>query len=382
MRSNGNRLYRRVVGGVALAMLASGSFVEATAQPPVPPRKRAQRLTLDEYTGKWVLTPPPVPGTEDGDLDIARQWLAREDYATALKVMKGWMRTYGPKSGRYPEGLYVQGAAYLGVNDYRAAHESFQKLLNDFPGSEYAEPALKADFTVGEQYLAGKRRKAFFGLFRVKDREGGVKIMDDLVANYSDTPLAEMAQMSKADYYYARGDFELAEDEYAAFVTMFPLSGWRARAQLYSGLSALNGFPGVRFDDAGLVEAQERLRSFRREYPQAAEQSGVPGLLDEIAAKRAETAFERGRFYDKSRRFKAAAYYYRATANSWPGTPAAARARARLIELGEPLTPGTTAPNVPPTVASPTPGPGGAPRPSPPGTRERTNDSFRRQIND
>ena len=67
--------------------------------------------------------------------------------------------------------------------------------------------------------------------------------------------------------------------------------------------------------------------------------------LDDISAKRGEKSFEIGRFYDKSRRFKAAAYYYRRTIRLWPGTPAAARAESRLADIGESVTPPpTTAP--------------------------------------
>jgi outer membrane protein assembly factor BamD len=234
----------------------------------------------------------------------------------------------------------------LGTGDYRAAHKTYQKLLNDYPGSEYGERALKADFTVGEQYLAGQKRKALWGLLRVKDREAGVKIMDDMVSNYADTPYAELAQMSKADYFFARGDFETAEQEYQTFVTQFPNSGWRTRALLQSARAALASFPGIKFDDAGLLQAEERYNQFQRTAPEAAQQHAVPVILNDITAKRAEKSFEIGRFYDKSRRFKAAAYYYRATIRQWPETPAAAQAESRLADIGEPVTPPppTTAP--------------------------------------
>lgn len=321
------------------------------AQTPPPPTRHAERLTFDEKTGQWLRTPEPIPGTENGDLDIARQYLAREEYETALEVIKAWLKQYGSTSTRYPEGLYVQGTAYLGTGEYRAAHETYQKLLNDYPGSEYAERALKGEFTIAEQYLAGKRRKAFFGLFRVKDREGGVKIMDDMVANYADTPLAEMAQMSKADYYYARNEFELAQDEYVAFANAYPRSRWHPRALLQSARSALSSFPGVKFDDAALVEAEERFNQFRKAYPESANQNGVDVILEEVAGKRAQKTYEIARFYDKTRKWGAAVYYYRATVRNWPGTPAAAQAEQRLTVLGQP-------------VVAPPPAPEQAARPS------------------
>jgi outer membrane assembly lipoprotein YfiO len=340
---------------VATAIVLPGGQSPSRGQMPPPPRRHAEKLTFDEKTGQWVRAPEPVPGTEQGDLNIARQWLARDDCKTALKAINGWIKTYGTGSSCYAAALYVKASAELGLGDYRAAHDSYQKLLNDYPGSEYAEQALKGDFAVGEQYMAGKKRKAVWGLLRIKDREAGVKIMDDMVSNYSDTPLAELAQMSKADYFYSRGEFETAEQEYQTFATQFPISGWRERALLQSARSALASFPGVKYDDSGLLEAQERFHDFERSYPQAAEQHGVPVLLDDIAAKRAEKSYEIGRFYDKSRRFKSAAYYYRATIRDWPDTPSAGRAANRLVEIGEPCTvPAPSAPVVTPPAPAPT----------------------------
>ena len=306
---------------------------------PMPPIRHAERLTYDPKTDQWVRTAEPIPGTEDGDLDIARQGLARADYQGALKQVKQWIKTYGPSSGRYPEALFLQASSQLECGDYQAARESYEILLNDFPGSPYAEPALSGLFRIGEQYLAGKRRKAWKGLLRIRDRDGGVKIMDDLVTNYRDTPLAEAAQRTKADYYYARGEFESAEEEYATFARQYPRSRWHPLALLQSARSALASFPGVKFDDAALIEAQERFGQFQQLYPGPAGDLEVPVILEQIAARRGDKTFEIARFYEKTGHPGAARYYYRATVQRWPGTPAAAQAAGRLASLGEPVSP-------------------------------------------
>ncbi|MBI4579076.1 MAG: outer membrane protein assembly factor BamD [Planctomycetes bacterium] len=304
---------------------------------PTPPTRRAERLTFDEKTHSWIRTGPPVPGTEDGDLDIVRQEMAREDHKAALKAVKSWIKKYGALAPRYPEALHLKATAELASGDYRAAHDDFQALLTTYSGSPYAEDALESDFRVAEQYLAGKRRRAWGGLLRIKDREGGVKILDDIVANYPDTPLAELAQRAKADYYYARGEFELAEDEYATFAKNYPRSRFHPYALLQSAQSALNSFPGVKFDDAGLVEAQERFTQFMRAYPASAQDLDVPVILDTIAARRADKTLEIGKFYQKTQKTNAACYYYRQTVQRWPDTAAAAEARGRLAALGQPM---------------------------------------------
>jgi outer membrane protein assembly factor BamD (BamD/ComL family) len=328
---------------MVLAMPAGPTPLSA-AETPVPPHRYAEHLRFDEQTNQWVQVAEPVPGTEDGDLDIARQWLAKGEYKTVLKILKNWMSTYGKSAPRYPEALYIQGTAYLERGLYREAHAAYQELLSDYPGSEYAENALSADFRVAEQYLAGKRKRIWGGLLWFKDEEGGLAIMDDVVANYADTPLAEMAAMAKAEYYFSRGDFELAESEYATFARNYPRSRWHARALLLSARCAQARFAGVKFDEAPLIEAAERYRQFRKEYPVIAEREGVSTALDQIAATRADKALDIGRFYEKTQHYEAAKYYYRETVLRWPGTPAAAEARTRLAGIGEPLEEATTEP--------------------------------------
>jgi len=300
-----------------------------------PPGRRAEQLRFDPAQNRWVEAPKPIPGTEDGDLDIARQYVVREDYKTALKGLKAWMKRYGSTSPRYPEALYVKATAEMGVEDYRAAQEDFQRLLDEYPGSIYAEQSLSGQFRVGEQYLAGKKRKALGGLFKIRDRDAGIKIMDTMTVDYADTPLAETAQLAKANYYYERGEFDLAQDEYARFARDFPRSRYQAKALLWSAYSALASFGGIKFDDAPLLEAQERFGQFMRSYPAQAEQMGVPTSLEQIASTRADKTLDIGRFYERTGQPNAARFYYRATVNRWPTSPAALEAEGKLARLGE-----------------------------------------------
>jgi outer membrane protein assembly factor BamD (BamD/ComL family) len=74
------------------------------------------------------------------------QAMAREEYADAFKRLLAWIKQYGGQAPRYPEALYLRGTAELETGDYRAAHDSYKALLNDFPGSVYAEQALPGEF--------------------------------------------------------------------------------------------------------------------------------------------------------------------------------------------------------------------------------------------
>jgi len=289
---------------------------------------------FDPQTGRWVEQAPPQPGTEDGDLDLARQSLARQDYKDALERVEAWIKAYGGSAPRYPEALYLKGTAALELADYRKAHDTYKSLLTDFPGSPYADRALSGEFRISEQYLAGQKRKAWRGLLRVRDYEEGIKILDDIVANHPDSELAEYALKTKADYYYQKGEFQLAEEEYARLGREFPNGRYEPYALLRSAQAALAAYPGPKFDDAGLVEAEERFRQYQQRYPQLAEAQRVPVLLDQIRAARGQKEYEIARFYERTRKRDAAAFYYRSTVENWPGTTWAAQAEARLALLG------------------------------------------------
>ncbi len=289
---------------------------------------------FDPRTGQWIEAPPPEPGTEDGDLDLARQVLARQDFKEAAQRARAWIKKYGGAAPRYPEALYVQATADLELGEYRAAHDAYKALLNDFPGSPYAERALAAEFRIAEQYLAGQKRKAWKGLLRIRDYDEGIKILDDIIANHSGTDIAELALKTKADYYYNKGEHELAQDEYARLARDYARSRYEPYALLRAAQSALASFPGVKFDDAGLVEAEERFKQFQLRYPQIAEAKEVPRLLDQIRTTRAWKEYEVANYYERTHKKNAAAFYYRSTVKNWPGTTWAAQAEARLSRMG------------------------------------------------
>lgn len=323
---------RRFLFILAAAVLTAPA--PANSAEPVRKDRFVETWTVDPKTGQWVERPPPQPGTEDGDLDLARQALAREEYKDAATRAKAWIKTYGGSAERYPEALYVSATAQFELGEYRAAHDAYKALLNDFPGSTYAERALSAEFRIAEQYLAGQKRKAWGGLLRIRDYEEGIKIMDDIIANHAGTELAELAVKTKADYYFRQGDFDLAQDEYARLARDYSRGRYEPYALLRSAEAALASFAGVRFDDAGLIEAEERFRQFEQRYPQIAGAKQVPVLLDQIRTTRAQKEYVTADFYERTHKRSAAAFYYRSTIRNWPGTTWSAQAEARLMRLG------------------------------------------------
>ncbi|MHC4063062.1 MAG: outer membrane protein assembly factor BamD [Planctomycetota bacterium] len=298
------------------------------------PSPKAQQLEYDPNTGQWIESPPPVPGTPLGDLQLARRAYAREEYGKAYRSVGKWLKTYGPQDVLYPEALLLRAEVEIARGDYYKAHHHLQEFLSEYGGTELAERAARFEFVIAEVFLSGKRRK-WLGLRIFRATDTGVEILDELAASFPDSSLAQEAIKTKADHYYFRQqEFVLAEMEYSRLVEEFPRSQWVRYAMRQSASAALASFGGIDFDDAPLIEAEDRFSHYLAQYPGSAEQEGIGQILQQIHAQRAAKELSIGGYYERTGHPRAAAFYYRSTADNWPDTIAATQARQRLASLG------------------------------------------------
>ncbi len=316
-----------------VALLVTGSAYAAE------PRPKARELDYDPKTGQWVESPPPVPGTALGDLQLARQAHARQDYRRAKGMLKKWLKTYGDTEPDYvADALLLEAEIHIARRDYYKAHENLQEVLDSFAGTEAEDRAYEFEFVVAEVFLTGVKRK-WLGMRILSTEDTALTILDDITAARPETSLAQQAIRTKARYFFERGEFALAELEYSRLVQEYPRSRYARHAMRQSADAALASFAGIEFDDAALIEAEERYYEYLAQYPGAAEQEGIGQMLQQIHTQRAAKEYSIGRYYEKTRHPGAAVFYYRSTCENWPDTIAASQARQRLERLGQPLQP-------------------------------------------
>ena len=311
------------------------SVVLAATKPPSYP----ERQVYDPATGTWTVAPSPVPGTEEGDLQLAMIDLTENRPKQAKDRLKKWLKRY-PGSQQRPEAMVALGDAELALGNRMQAYKQYEKALDQYPGLEGEERILRHEFAIGVAFLAGAKQKVF-GIFRFPAYEEGLDILDKVVQRAPGAVLAEDAIKAKADYYFRNGEFALAETEYARLAQEFPRGRYPRLALLMSAQSALARFPGIAYDDSALWEARERFISFRERYPQFAEQENVAVWLRRIDETLADKHLMVGRWYSKQNHVESAAIYYREVISRWPDTNAAVQARSRLSVLAGagPLTP-------------------------------------------
>lgn len=341
----------------ALALCSAVGFsnpASALALAPLQEEKsHAERLEFDPQTNQWKAVAPPIPGTEEGDLALARAMLAREEFDEARSALKAWRKAH-PESPRHAEALFYSADAEVAAiqagksGDLMTAYKWYEEILDNHAGTPWADRALRRELIVAEMFLfKGVKQWVWGGILRLPATDEALDMLNRLIDQRAPgSPLAEQALRLKAEYHYNAGEFIEAEADYARLARDFPRGRYERLALLRSADAAFAGFAGIDYDDRPLLEADERYRRYAAQYSESAAAEGVAQRLERIRENRAEKEFRIGRFYERTKRPKAAAHYYRFVLANWADTTAArdARDRLELLEPGSTIDPAASMP--------------------------------------
>lgn len=294
---------------------------------------RLRTLTYEPQRKEWIEQPPPPAGTAEGDLYAIKVQIYEERFRKALAAINRFVNKYGKADAAYPEALIAKAEALIGLKDYAKAHEVLQAYLGEFGGMTLTAEALRLEFIIAEAYLSGVKRKVWV-IFRVSGEDLGYQILDEISADHPESPLAELAVKTKADHLFKVGEPALAELEYARVLKDHPRSRYHQFSLGRSAESALASFAGVEYDEAALVEAEERYNDYRLRYRLQADREGVGLILDSIREMRGEKDFLIGQYYERTDHPGSAIYYYQGVRKGFPETIAAVKATLRLELLG------------------------------------------------
>ncbi len=301
-----------------------------------------ERLEYDVNTGEWIEIPPPVPGTAGGDLAIGRGQLAQNQFKDARKTFKDWFKTY-PDSELRREALFYSAETEIMAEDadpksgdLMQAYDWLEEILEAWPGSDLADRAVRREIIIAEMLLfKDRKQRVWKGTFWLGAEDEALAMLSKVADTWAiGTPVAEQALRLKADYHYQHGQFDEAEITYARLMRDFPRGRYRKISLLRSGQSALARFPGIEFDDADLLEAEVYLRDFETQYPGESDAYRVPQTLTRIQDSLAEKDFNVARFYERTSRLDAAAFYYRFVMATWPDSTWASQSLERLTAIG------------------------------------------------
>ncbi len=189
-----------------------------------------ERLEYDPDSGDWIEIAPPIPGTEGGDLALARLLLAQSDFKKARKAFDTWLKAY-PESEYRAEALFYAAETEISAEEIKPrqghlikAYEWLEEVVQGWPGTDLAARAVRKEMIIAELFLfKNRKQKIWGGTLWLSGKEEALQMLDRIIDDYArDTPTAEQALRLKADYHYLNGEFEEAEQAYSRMARDFP----------------------------------------------------------------------------------------------------------------------------------------------------------------
>ena len=291
----------------------------------------------ERVDGKWVLITPPVAGTPAGDLRLIRQAVQNHSDGAAVAGAKAFIKKY-PGDGGQEEVMMLAAQAEIHRGRlWQAYNDWTEKQLTQYPAGKFSQRALQWEYDIGDAFLNGKKRVAL-GIFLLSAEPEGLQILHRIVEHAPGSALGDRALLRIAGYHFNHRNWAEAILAYDEYVKLFRNGGGASYASLQAARASFLAYRGPQFDDAPLLDSEQRFKIFREHYPVQATKDEVDRTLANIRDLRAQKLLTTAEFHRRTGPVQAQAFYYRQVIEQFPQTPSAELAKERLARLGD-LTP-------------------------------------------
>jgi outer membrane protein assembly factor BamD (BamD/ComL family) len=283
----------------------------------------------------------------DAELKAALALLEQKNYPEAEKALAAIAKKRAKSSWGERAQFYL-AEAYYQEGKLVYAHDEYDRLFTNHPGSVFIEKAVAREFAIAQAWLAlaesqtkPEESPPWYGRFDgrrpVMDTWGYAKMAFDHVRHHDPTgPLYDDATMILADMHMKIADYELAALYYNQLITECPKSPFLERAHLAEIDAHIKGYIGPEYDGTGLEKARERVRQTMTAFPdRAANDQQLYHVLDLLRDQDAERTYKVGEFYRRTGRVASAEYYFGKVPQKWPSSPWAVKAKTELASLAK-----------------------------------------------
>ncbi len=312
---------------------------------------------------------------------------ADAEYAAAMKLFKDGKLAEAEKaftqiakdrkSSPWGENAQYQLAeTQFARKHYIDAHDSYEKLHADYPGTDYLDKLASREYQIARLWFAqtdpkaGKDQKIpwygrFDGRLPLIDVTGSaLKALEHVQHNDPTGPLADVAALEVANFHMKHNDYESASIYFDHFIADHGKSPFIREAHDSAIEARMKSYLGPEYDASVLAKARDLVRKTMGGFnPDQATTEKLYRTLDKINDAEAEKTYTDGMYYKRVGKVLSAEYYLGKIPQRWPNSPWAVKAKSELAMLAKmPRTPSKpTKIMIPPGATDPyySSGPGG-----------------------
>ena len=304
-------------------------------------------LTMSAAPGAhaaWVWTPQTgwigpsgaVKDSPEEQLVFAIAFFDRQDYDRARLEFRKLLKAYR-QSREAAEAQYYLGRCEEERRDYYKAFLEYRKTIQTYPSTARFEDILQREYQIGNEFLAGKKRKVFGTAAMLPARDKAVEIFQAIAEDGPCSEHGQLAQYKLGLAHLALKDYEAAVGALEQVISRYPDSPLVDDARYQIALASLKGTFRPGYDPSPTDLAIRELETFVRTYPAGELADDARRRLGELKELRAEHEWQVAQFYEQRRRPASARIYYAAVVDQYAHTSWGAKAAARIAVLEQKL---------------------------------------------
>jgi outer membrane protein assembly factor BamD len=283
--------------------------------------------------------PPGIlaPGEEEMN-GTAQQLFQKGQAAERAGNLGSAIRAYRALVRRYPRDVLAPGALFKMAElqeqsqQYLKAAVTYRALVERYPSSDRFSDAIEAQFRIGEMYLAGKKQR-LLGIPIGSALEKAVEIFASVVRTAPYGKYTARAQFDIGLVREKQGAKDAALEAYQAVVDKFPNEPVAADAQYQIGYIWFTAARQGARDIAATHNAKTAFEDFLFRYPRSEKAAQARANLQAVEQKQTNSSFAVAKFYDKQKKYRAAAIYYNEVIRQQPGSVESNEAQKRIDQL-------------------------------------------------
>jgi outer membrane protein assembly factor BamD len=274
------------------------------------------------------------PATESAAVELmqqAEQQEVQSDLSGALASYRALVKRH-PVSVLAGKAQYKVGRILETAGEYDDAYKAYDAYLAKYPkGSEF-DSAVESMFTIAKLFLEGEKQKVF-GFKIASSMKRAQEMFEGIVKRAPFSRFAPLAQFNAGQALEKQGNYDGALVAYAMLVTKYPSDSVADDAQYQIGYVRLKQYREGSYDQAGAAKAREAFEDFISRYPESEKVPQARENMKLLEGGASKGTLDVAKFYDKTKKYRAAVIYYNEVIKNSPDTDEANFAKTRIEEL-------------------------------------------------
>lgn len=241
-----------------------------------------------------------------------------------------------PKTPFAQESLFYSAVAYFQTQELETADRQLSSYLKSSQTPKFFEEAISLKYSIAESFQKGAKKHLLGLKFMprwVPATEEAFQIYEEVIAALPHHEVAAKALFKKGALYFKTHEYKSSVEAFQTLIRRFPKHELSPESYVSIGEVYLTQSQ-EEYPDPDLLDlASINLRKFRADFPSDHRTQTAASLFLDMQEVYAQNLFETGKFFEKTKKEKAAKIYYNKIVLSFPETKTAALCEKKLSQM-------------------------------------------------